>query len=116
MLQLDCPNCGVRDETDLSCHGEAHIQRPEDPQGCSDEQWADYLFMRTNPKGLHLERWFCDGCRCWFNACRDTVTHEIIASYPMGESAPAAVQDAIRERSAASANGESSAVNPKAGA
>ena len=98
MLQLNCPNCGLRDETDLSCHGEAHIQRPHAPEHCTDEQWADYLFMRINPKGLHLERWFCDGCQCWFNACRDTLTHEVTATYAMGEQPPAAVTAVLRER------------------
>ena len=94
MLQLNCPNCGVRDETDLTCHGEAHIARPVDPAACTDEAWADYVFMRTNPKGLHLERWFCNGCRCWFNACRNTVTHEVIATYAMGAAIPAAARKA----------------------
>ncbi|MGI9334514.1 MAG: sarcosine oxidase subunit delta [Gammaproteobacteria bacterium] len=111
MLQLNCPHCGVRDETDLSCHGEAHIQRPETPHECTDEQWADYLFMRSNPRGLHLERWFCNGCRCWFNACRDTATHEIVACYPMGASVPAIVDARLRERGAAVAADD----NPNAG-
>ena len=28
MLQLNCPFCGLRDEAEFSCGGEAHIARP----------------------------------------------------------------------------------------
>ena len=89
MFLIDCPHCGERDEAEFVCGGEAHIVRPPDPDAVSDEQWAEYLFMRTNPKGLHFERWAHEhGCRRWFNACRSTVTHQIVAVYAMGEPAP----------------------------
>ncbi|MDX1434872.1 MAG: sarcosine oxidase subunit delta [Gammaproteobacteria bacterium] len=88
MLRIECPWCGPRDEEDFSYGGEAHIARPQAPEKLSDAEWADYLFMRSNPKGAHLERWVCNGCRRWFNACRDTVTHEIMAVYPMGKEPP----------------------------
>ena len=89
MFLIDCPYCGSRDESEFHCGGEAHIARPLEPDETSDEQWAEYLFMRTNPKGLHFERWVHEqGCRRWFNVCRHTVTHEIVKVYPMGEAAP----------------------------
>ena len=89
MLLIHCPWCGPRDEHEFSPGGEAHIARPLSPETLSDEQWADYLFMRTNPKGPHLERWVhTDGCRRWFNVCRDTVSHRILAVYKMGEGPP----------------------------
>jgi heterotetrameric sarcosine oxidase delta subunit len=90
MLLISCPFCGPRDESEFSYGGEAHIARPSDPDALSDAEWADYLFMRTNPKGWHYERWYhAHGCRRWFNAMRHTVTHEIRATYKMGEPAPA---------------------------
>ena len=46
--------------------------------------------MRKNPKGEHLERWVCNGCRRWFNVQRDTATDTITAVYKMGEKPPAA--------------------------
>jgi heterotetrameric sarcosine oxidase delta subunit len=47
-----------------------------------DARWSDYLFNRTNPKGAHDERWLhAYGCGRWFNAVRDTVTHEVLATY-----------------------------------
>ena len=42
---------------------------PEDPDALSDEEWAEYLFFRDNPKGPFAERWVhSGGCRQWFNA------------------------------------------------
>ncbi len=86
MLLIPCPWCGARDETEFSYGGEAHIVRPVKPAAMSDDQWADYLFLRTNPKGRHLERWVhSQGCRRWFNVERHTVSHEITAIYEMGK-------------------------------
>lgn len=87
MLRIECPYCGLRDEPEFSYGGEADIARPA--AGAGDAEWADYLFFRSNPKGEHAERW-ChrDGCGQWFNVVRDTVTHEIRATYAMGGSRP----------------------------
>jgi sarcosine oxidase subunit delta len=89
MLVIDCPFCGARQESEFTCGGEAHIARPGPPAEVSDDTWADYLFNRQNPKGLHYERW-CHalGCGQWFNVARDTATHEIKAVYPMGSPRP----------------------------
>ena len=89
MLLIPCPYCGPREESEFSYGGEAHIARPKQPEALSDEEWADYLFMVTNPKGVHLERWVhSHGCRRWFNAARDTLTDEILAVYEMGQKPP----------------------------
>ena len=85
MMLITCPFCGPREETEFSCGGEAHIARPLAENKISDADFADYLFMRDNPKGLFLERWrHSAGCRRWFNVARDTVSHEIVEIYPMG--------------------------------
>ncbi|WP_340117148.1 sarcosine oxidase subunit delta [Pelagibius sp. 7325] len=90
MLLISCPHCGPRAETEFHCGGEAHIERPEQPDNLSDAEWAEFVFLRNNPKGLLLERWHhSQGCRRWFNAARDTVTYEILAIYPMGSQPPA---------------------------
>ena len=69
MFLITCPFCGEREETEFSYGHEAHIARPENPENLSDAEWADYLFMRKNTKGVHLERWVhTAGCRRWFNA------------------------------------------------
>ena len=89
MFVIKCPYCGERDQTEFSCHGESHIARPENPNEVSDKQWGEYLFFRSNPKGMHYERWTHDhGCRQWFNVQRHTVTDKIIQTYKMGEVKP----------------------------
>ena len=86
MLLIPCPHCGDRDELEFSCGGEAHIARPLAENTISDAEFAEYLFLRDNPKGVFLERWqHAAGCRRWFNIARDTVSHEIIEVYAMGE-------------------------------
>jgi len=85
MLLLSCPWCGPRDETEFHYGGEAHRVRPADPAALDDGAWADFLFMRGNPKGAMRERWCHSlGCRRWFNVERHTVTHAILRVYPMG--------------------------------
>ena len=95
MLLITCPWCGPREEVEFSYGGEAHIARPEQPQSLSDEQWGEYLFVRTNPRGRHLEQWcHSHGCRQWFNAERDTVSYEISAVYKIGAKPPGGNDDA----------------------
>ena len=91
MLLIDCPYCGKRPEIEFSYGGEAHIARPADPSALSDERWAEYLYLRTNPKGLHAERWrHSNGCGRFFNAVRDTMSDFFVTSYKTGEARPAA--------------------------
>jgi sarcosine oxidase, subunit delta len=87
MLLISCPNCGPRNETEFHCGGESHITRPA--LDCSDHEWADYLYFRSNPKGLTFERWrHSYGCGRWFNLVRDTRTHAIRTVYSMTEPKP----------------------------
>jgi len=89
MLLIPCPWCGPRDEVEFHCGGEGHIVRPGDPDAQGDAAWAEYLFMRANPKGLVAERWVHrHGCRRWFNLLRDTVSHRILLCYQIGEATP----------------------------
>jgi sarcosine oxidase, subunit delta len=89
MLLIACPNCGPRPEIEFRCGGEAHIARPADPAKVSDAVWADYLFNRTNARGVHAERWLhVHGCRRWFNVLRDTVSDEVLETYPIGRPRP----------------------------
>src|SRR3954453_17843166 len=90
MLLIPCPWCGPRDDIEFRYGGEAHIARPADPDGFDDSAWAEYLFMRSNPKGVFAERWVHSaGCRRWFNLLRDTASHRVLAAYRIGEPPPA---------------------------
>lgn len=84
MFLIKCPWCGDRAETEFSYGGEGGISRPADPDSLSDEEWADYLFMRTNPRGPYDELWnHSQGCRRWFGVNRDTVSYKIESTYEL---------------------------------
>jgi sarcosine oxidase subunit delta len=90
MLLIHCPYCEEdRPELEFRNAGEAHIARPQNITGISDEEFEGYFFIRTNPKGLHFERWrHIHGCARFFNAARDTVTDKFVATYKAGEPKP----------------------------
>ena len=78
MLLVPCPWCGPRDEIEFHYGGQAGVAYPKDPEALPDADWAEYLFMRDNPKGWWTERWYhVHGCRRWFDLERDTSTDEI---------------------------------------
>jgi heterotetrameric sarcosine oxidase delta subunit len=87
MLNIPCPYCGPRDESEFAYGGPSNVTRPE--LSATDREWTHYLYHRRNPRGLYIERWCHSfGCGRWLNAARDTVTHEIHVTYRMGEPAP----------------------------
>ena len=90
MLLIHCPYCDMeRPEIEFRHAGEAHIARPHDPSSVSDAEWANYLYMRTNSKGLHAERWrHIHGCGRFFNSIRDTISDRIVRTYRAGEARP----------------------------
>ena len=50
---------------------------------------GEFLYMRSNPKGMHAERWrHIHGCGRFFNCVRDTVSDRISATYKPGEPPP----------------------------
>ncbi|MGW2857937.1 sarcosine oxidase subunit delta, partial [Streptomyces sp. NPDC001215] len=63
MLLITCPWCGPRDETEYHYGGQAHVPYPENPGDLTDEQWAEYVFYRDNPKGQGLKRELLHGRR-----------------------------------------------------
>ena len=71
MLLIPCPHCGPRSESEFHYGGEAHIARPQDPAALDDAAWAAFLYARTNPRGVHGERWrHLHGCGRFFNLRR----------------------------------------------
>ena len=90
MLLIHCPYCRMdRPEPEFRYAGEAHIARPADPAVLDDAQWAEFLYLRSNPRGVHAERWrHTHGCGRYFNSLRDTVSDRILATYRAGEAKP----------------------------
>ena len=89
MLLIKCPYCGERSELEFVYGGEAHIARPAAQDQVSLEHWAQYLYARTNSRGVHAERWrHTHGCGRFFNALRDTTTDQFVAIYEVGAAPP----------------------------
>jgi sarcosine oxidase subunit delta len=77
MLRINCPICGLRDETEFSYGGDATVVRPA-PDETNADVWFDFVFLRDNPRGPHREYWHhAKGCRQWLVVERDTLTHKI---------------------------------------
>jgi methylglutamate dehydrogenase subunit B len=77
MLEIKCPWCGNRAETEFSYGGDATCRRPDD--AASDiKEWHSYVYERKNPAGPHDEYWqHTGGCRRWIRVRRDTRNHQI---------------------------------------
>lgn len=77
-MQIRCPWCGLRDESEFAYGGDANPVRPTPSHEVSDKEWEGYLFHHNTEKDVKRERWLHSyGCRQWFNVRRDLVTHEV---------------------------------------
>jgi sarcosine oxidase subunit delta len=98
MLLIACPYCGNRPEIEFTHGGQAHLTRAVNPADADDQTWTDFLYMRTNTRGVHAERWrHTHGCGRFFNALRDTTTDRFLATYKAGEPAPEVAGAAAQE-------------------
>ena len=52
MLLIRCPWCGLREEAEFSCGGEAHIVRPLQPDTLTDEGVGRLSFHAREHQGL----------------------------------------------------------------
>jgi len=57
---------------------------PDDTK-LSDRDWADYVFLENNTAGVVREWWCHVPTSFWFIAERNTVTDEIVKTYPASE-------------------------------
>ena len=77
---MNCPLNGPRNISEFICFGEV-IDMPN-PNEMSDEQWADFMWMSNNTAGVVREWWCHTATSYWFIAERNTITDEIIKTYP----------------------------------
>ena len=78
MLNIKCPHCGERSQKEFAYGGDGTINRPNLNSDVSDKDWDNFVYLRKSPRGKHTELWHhIAGCRQWFRAQRDTVSHEI---------------------------------------
>jgi heterotetrameric sarcosine oxidase delta subunit len=82
MMQINCPHCGPRAQTEFA------YERTVDSVVMLDALPADAmktLFTRQNPRGFDEEIWrHTYGCRAWMVIMRHRVTNEITAIRAMG--------------------------------
>ena len=74
---------GPRNISEFICGGE--VEQMPDPTTGSDHEWAEYLFIENNLKGVVREWWMHVPTSYWFIAERNTETEEIIKTYPASE-------------------------------
>ncbi len=79
MKIIYCPVNGPRPLQEFRFGGEVRLM--PDPDGSSDEQWADYVFNRSGEPGIKREWWYHIASGTWFVAERNTVTDEFIRTY-----------------------------------
>jgi sarcosine oxidase subunit alpha len=92
MLLLTCPNCGPRNVAEFRYGGEVN-PRPKDPTHVPDDEWAAFLYLRTNTAGEQTEWWYHRaGCGLWFLAERDTVTNRVSRTYVWQPAPPPGAQ------------------------
>ncbi len=83
MKIMNCPLNGPRNISEFVWGGE--VKAMPDPATCSDDEWAAYVFIEDNLAGVIREWWCHVPTSYWFIAERNTVTDEIIRTYPAGE-------------------------------
>jgi len=82
MKILNCPLNGPRNISEFVWGGEVKAM-PE--PGASDREWGAYVFLENNSAGVVREWWCHVPTSFWFIAERNTVTDEIVRTYPAGE-------------------------------
>ena len=81
MKLMTCPLNGPRNISEFICHGEVHTS--PDPDICTDAEWSDYIWTANNTAGVVREWWCHTPTNYWFLAERNTVTDEILRTYPV---------------------------------
>ena len=70
--------CGPRSLEEFHYGGDARPKRPVQPETAAESEWIEYVYLRDNPAGLHVEHWqHLGGCRSWLIVERDTRNHKI---------------------------------------
>ncbi len=83
MKILNCPLNGPRNITEFSYGGEFH--RMPDPSNCESRQWAEHIFFDENKAVVVTEWWYHNATSYWFLAERNTVTDEIVRTFPTSD-------------------------------
>ena len=80
MKIMPCPLNGPRNIQEFICAGP--VEPHPDPNRCSDHEWTEFVWMEENLAGVVREWWCHVATSYWFIAERNTVSDEILATYP----------------------------------
>lgn len=80
MKIMPCPLNGPRNISEFICFGEV-AEMPE-PNETGNDDWAAFIWMSNNTAGVVREWWCHTATNYWFIAERNTVTDEILKTYP----------------------------------
>ena len=85
MMQIDCPHCGKRAQSEFTY--ERTVDSVVSLDASPDAAMVS-LFSRANPRGLDEEIWrHTFGCRAWLVLTRHRVSHVIEAVRAVGPEA-----------------------------
>jgi sarcosine oxidase, subunit delta len=96
MKILNCPLNGPRNISEFVWGGE--VKPMPDPGAGSDRDWGAFVFLENNTAGVVREWWCHVPTSFWFIAERNTLTDEIIRTYPAGELFRERVEFAVRPK------------------
>jgi sarcosine oxidase subunit delta len=83
MKIMYCPLNGPRNLSEFVYGGE--VTAMPDPASCPLDGWVEYLHFPVNEAGV-VREWWCHGpTSYWFIAERDSVSDEILRTYPATE-------------------------------
>jgi len=83
MKILTCPLNGPRNISEFTYGGEFHPM--PDPIHSKPREWAEYVFFHDNAAGVVREWWCHNATSFWFLAERNTITDEIIRTFPCSD-------------------------------
>ena len=82
MKTLDCPLNGPRNISEFAYGGEVQ-EMPAVDAGVRD--WAEYVFIENNTRGVVREWWIHLPTSYWFIAERDTSSNDVLRTFPAEE-------------------------------
>ncbi|MBA3731646.1 MAG: sarcosine oxidase subunit delta [Gammaproteobacteria bacterium] len=83
MKIMHCPLNGPRNISEFTTAGE--VGEMPDPRQTDDAQWAAHVWVAYTRVGVVKEWWCHAPTSYWFIAERNTVTDEILRTYPASE-------------------------------
>lgn len=83
MKLIPCPLNGPRPADEFAYGGEVRVM--PDPATSDDAAWSRHVFHRSGVPGVKREWWYHVPSGYWFMLDRDTVTDEVLGSWPAAD-------------------------------